>query len=107
MTCKAVVAEPPTTSKPGPIIIDGQVLHSLTPERLALLKTMGPFVEAEVGCWGAGLCSIHAAVRSHMAPTRHRTEFMQVYPLLKHSEKCWQPSDFLPPSEDPYFMDQV
>ena len=21
--------------------------------------------------------------------------------------KCWQPTDFLPPSEDPYFMDQV
>lgn len=28
-------------------------------------------------------------------------------PLLKPADKCWQPTDFLPPSEDPYFMDQV
>jgi acyl-[acyl-carrier-protein] desaturase len=31
----------------------------------------------------------------------------QVYPLLKPVEKCWQPYDFLPKSEDPYFMDHV
>jgi acyl-[acyl-carrier-protein] desaturase len=31
----------------------------------------------------------------------------QVQPLLKPVEKCWQPADFLPPSEDPYFLDQV
>ncbi|KIY98647.1 acyl-carrier-protein desaturase [Monoraphidium neglectum] len=57
--------------------MDGQVLHSLTKERLALVKTLGPFVESEV------------------------------YPLLKETSKCWQPTDFLPSSEDPYFMDQV
>lgn len=77
VSCRAVVAEPPSSSKPGPIIMDGQVLHSLTPERLALVSTLGPFVEAEVA------------------------------PLLKDPMKCWQPTDFLPPSEDPYFMDAV
>ncbi|KIZ00474.1 acyl-carrier-protein desaturase [Monoraphidium neglectum] len=77
VSCSArVVAEPPS-SKTGPIILDGQVLHSITPERLALVSTLGSFVENEV------------------------------QPLLKPVEKCWQPADFLPPSEDPYFLDQV
>lgn len=30
-----------------------------------------------------------------------------VTPLLKPVDKCWQPADFLPRSEDPDFMDQV
>lgn len=53
VACKAVVAEPPSSSKQGPIIMDGQILHSLTPERLALVATMGPFVEAEVSVFAA------------------------------------------------------
>ncbi|KAI8471713.1 MAG: plastid acyl-ACP desaturase [Monoraphidium minutum] len=79
VACKAVVAEPPssTASKSGPIILDGQVLHSITPERLALVQSLGSFVATEV------------------------------QPLLKPVEKCWQASDFLPASEDPYFMDAV
>ena len=51
VACKAVIAEPPkseSSSKTGPIILDGQVLHSLTPERLALVSTLGDFVENEV-----------------------------------------------------------
>lgn len=50
VACKAVIAEPPssTTTKPGPIIMDGQVLHSITPERLALVSSLGDFVEKEV-----------------------------------------------------------
>ncbi|KAI8463447.1 MAG: stearoyl-ACP-desaturase [Monoraphidium minutum] len=76
--CKAVVAEPPSSSrKESPIILDGQILHSITPERLALVSSLGQFVADEV------------------------------QPLLKPVDKCWQASDFLPPSEDPYFMDQV
>jgi acyl-[acyl-carrier-protein] desaturase len=31
----------------------------------------------------------------------------QVLPILKPVEKCWQPADFLPPSEDPDFLDKV
>lgn len=48
VACKAVVAEPQSSSKPGPIIMDGQVLHSLSPERLKLVASMGDFVEKEV-----------------------------------------------------------
>lgn len=32
---------------------------------------------------------------------------MQVVPLLKPVDKCWQPADFLPPSEDPDFLEKV
>lgn len=32
---------------------------------------------------------------------------MQVMPLLKPVDKCWQPADFLPASEDPDFLDKV
>lgn len=28
-------------------------------------------------------------------------------PLLKPVDKCWQPADFLPASEDPDFLDKV
>jgi hypothetical protein len=30
-----------------------------------------------------------------------------VVPLLKPVDKCWQPADFLPASEDPDFLDKV
>jgi hypothetical protein len=52
----AIVAEHAasgTGAKQGPIIMNGQVLHSLSSERLALLKTMGGFVENEVGMIGS------------------------------------------------------
>jgi acyl-[acyl-carrier-protein] desaturase len=32
---------------------------------------------------------------------------MQVMPLLKPVDKCWQPADYLPASEDPDFLDKV
>jgi len=52
VTCKAVIAEPHTSGATqkaaGPIILDGQLLHSITTERLNLVKTLGPFVGAEV-----------------------------------------------------------
>jgi len=63
--------------KQGPIIMNGQVLHSLTAERLDYVRSMGDFMEK------------------------------QVQPLLKPVEKCWQPYDLLPRSEDPDFMDKV
>ncbi|KAG1672120.1 hypothetical protein FOA52_001707 [Chlamydomonas sp. UWO 241] len=61
----------------GPIILDGQVLHSITAERLDLVKSLAPLVEEHV------------------------------LPILKPVDKCWQPADFLPPPEDPDFLDRV
>jgi acyl-[acyl-carrier-protein] desaturase len=79
--CQAIAApaERPstTTAAPGPIIMNGQVLHSITEERLELVKTLGPYLET------------------------------QVLPLLKDTSKCWQPADFLPESSDPDFLDKV
>eukprot|EP00775_Hariotina_reticulata_P003212 gene3212-3489_t len=57
--------------------MNGQVLHSITEERLELVKTLGPYLET------------------------------QVLPLLKDTAKCWQPADFLPESSDPDFLDKV
>lgn len=38
----------------------------------------------------------------------HRSpSWPQVLPILKPVDKCWQPADFLPPSEDPDFLDKV
>jgi len=52
--------------------------------------------------------SVREAQVSHVPHwSRSPSYAPQVAPLLKPTEKCWQPSDFLPPSEDPYFMDQV
>lgn len=45
--------------------------------------------------------------RSPLRRAHSATSPSQVYPLLKPVDKCWQPTDFLPPSEDPYFMDQA
>lgn len=64
-------------AKQGPIIMNGQILHSISAERLAIVKSMDQFVEDEVT------------------------------PLLKPVDKCWQPADFLPNSEDPYFLDEL
>ncbi|PNH12042.1 Acyl-[acyl-carrier-protein] desaturase, chloroplastic [Tetrabaena socialis] len=62
----------------GPIIMNGQVLHSLTAERLDVVRSL------EDGYLQT-----------------------QVVPLLKAVDKCWQPADFLPPSEDADFLDKV
>ena len=43
---KAVAATAPAAS--GPIILDGQVLHSITSERLELIQGMGDYVENNV-----------------------------------------------------------
>lgn len=61
----------------GPIIIDGQVLHSATKEQLDVIGSMGPYAEEHV------------------------------LPILKPTDKCWQPQDFLPDPESPEFFDAV
>lgn len=73
---QAVVAEP-TVKKPAPIIMNSQVLHSITAERLDVVRSMGKYIQDNVT------------------------------PLLKPVDKCWQPQDLLPPSEDPDFLDKV
>lgn len=77
--CKAVAApEAPTRlAAVGPIILNGQVAHSITEERLEMVHGISDYVE------------------------------QQVLPVLKPVDKCWQPSDFLPASEDPDFLDKV
>ncbi|KAJ9514699.1 hypothetical protein QJQ45_028422 [Haematococcus lacustris] len=72
----AAVAEP-VVAKPSPIILDGTVAHSITHERLELIRGMGDYIEANVS------------------------------PLLREVGKCWQPSDLLPHSESPDFLDEV
>jgi hypothetical protein len=71
------VAAPEAPAKASPIILHGQVLHSIEPARLELFNSMHDFAAREV------------------------------LPLLKPVDKCWQPQDFLPDPESPDFMDQV
>lgn len=71
------VAAPEASTREGPIILNGQVLHSITKERLELVSSLDSFAEE------------------------------QILPLLKPVAKCWQPQDFLPAPESPEFMDAV
>ncbi|GIL44757.1 hypothetical protein Vafri_2264 [Volvox africanus] len=71
----------PSTYAPrvqGPTIMNGQVLHSITEKELDVVRSL------EDGYLQT-----------------------QVVPLLKPVDKCWQPADFLPPSEDADFLDKV
>lgn len=79
MRPQAVAAPEAAATHAGPTIVNGQVLHSITPERLALFssESMAKFAEEKV------------------------------LPILKPVEKCWQPQDFLPPPESPDFLDAV
>lgn len=76
--CVARAVAAPSEKKVGPIILNGQVLHSCTEERLDHVRSISDWLGKEV------------------------------YPLIKHSsDGLWQPYDWLPKAEDPYFMDQV
>jgi hypothetical protein len=46
---KAIAAPASTHKHPSPIILDGQVLHSISHERLELVKSMEQFVTDQVG----------------------------------------------------------
>lgn len=75
---KAALAEAPAKhTATGPIVLNGQVLHSITQERLELIGGMDDYVEREI------------------------------VPLLKPVDKCWQPADYLPAPEAPEFLDAV
>lgn len=137
--------ESASASKPGPIVMNGQVLHSISAERLALVRSLDNFVEEEVSqpvlciwtvCWALLPLSLatdlvpgrrQPRVRCSCAVTcnfnlitsacpRHDHQLArvsrdhattQVTPILKPVDKCWQPTDFLPPSEDADFLDKV
>ena len=71
------VAAPETRHHQGPVIVNGQVLHSATKEQLDVVANMDKYAEE------------------------------QVLPILKPTEKCWQPQDFLPDPESPDFADAV
>ena len=63
--------------KEGPIVMNGQILHSITPARLEIVNSMQDFAAEHI------------------------------VPLLKPVEKCWQPNDFLPDPKSPDFLDHV
>ncbi|KAK9831419.1 hypothetical protein WJX81_003210 [Elliptochloris bilobata] len=67
----------PHSACQGPIIIKGQVLHSISAQRLDVVNSMEDHVD--------------------------RT----VLPILKDVKACWQPTDFLPDSSSPDFVDEV
>jgi acyl-[acyl-carrier-protein] desaturase len=67
----------PRAAKAGPVIVNGQVLHSATQEQLDVIASMDKYAEEHV------------------------------LPILKPVEKCWQPQDFLPHPESPDFVDHV
>lgn len=81
----AAVAEAPThTSRvsekqmgDGPTLVNGQVLHSLSKERLELVNSLEGYVSE------------------------------RVLPLLKPVDKCWQPADFLPDPSQGDYLDQL
>ncbi|MEW5300088.1 MAG: hypothetical protein WDW36_003044 [Sanguina aurantia] len=73
----AVANQQPAVAKQSPIIMNSQVLHSILPARLEIVRGMDQHI------------------RDH------------VQPLLKPVDKCWQASDFLPASQDPDFLDKV
>ena len=43
------VAAPDASTKQGPIIVNGQVLHSTTKEQMDVINSMGQFAEEQVG----------------------------------------------------------
>lgn len=63
--------------KTKPTTPHNQVLHSITAERLEIVRSIDDHIEN------------------------------QVFPILKDSEACWQPAEFLPDSSSPDFVDEV
>lgn len=51
VSCNAIAAAERPTKVPGPVIMNGQILHSITKERLELVKTLGPYLETQVRCF--------------------------------------------------------
>jgi hypothetical protein len=76
---RAATVNSPRPAAPGPIILNGQVLHSIEPHRLDVIHSM------EQDGWVA----------------------QELTKLLKPVAKCWQPADLLPDGADDDFLDQV
>mmetsp|Transcript_11276 Transcript_11276/g.33886 ORF Transcript_11276/g.33886 Transcript_11276/m.33886 type:complete len:429 (+) Transcript_11276:175-1461(+) len=81
------VAAPPAPPPPevktegkdvvGPVILNGQTLHSLSKNRLEMINSIAGYVEE------------------------------RVLPVLKDVDKCWQPADLLPDPASDTFIDEV
>jgi hypothetical protein len=84
--------------------MNGQVLHSSTEKQLELVRHLSKsgYLQKQVG---------HAAAPcpclSHKVAGADPVVLLQVLPLLKTGTQAWQPSDFLPASQDPDFEDKV
>ena len=78
----------------GPVVIDGQVAHSMTEQRFEIVQSLEPFLRKEV----------HDPTRDRRAI--HLLSF-QVLKYLKPVEKIWQPADYLPVPQSENFMDEV
>ena len=61
----------------------------------------------EIGVWREDLLLLLPGGAWHVSAAMRVCGPVQVMPLLKAVPKCWQPADFLPPSEDPDFMDKL
>lgn len=152
------VAAPDASTKQGPVLVNGQVLHSTTKEQLDVINSMGQYAEEQVGSReGISRCAqrVCGAAMASFQPMRQLRRFpewpadgraglavsgaadagaddvhdclslpnrrpghqhaaaapsclpCQVLPILKPTEKCWQPQDFLPNPEAPEFLDVV
>ncbi len=109
MNVRAAVSPPTPLKKDSPIIMNGQILHSITAERLELVRGLEGYMRDVVSeNQRRNILDFHlGCMQRHAELTRHRGALLQVNPILKPVDKCWQPADFLPPSEDPDFIDKV
>ena len=70
-------AAPPSLPLPLPLPLPTQIPHPITAERLECVRSITDHVEKNV------------------------------YPILRSTESLWQPTDFLPDSSSPDFLDEV
>lgn len=72
-------AQPSTSNGSGPVIINGQILHSIEPARLDVINSL----------------------------EREGWVERELMKMLKPVQKSWQPADYLPDGADPDFLDKV
>lgn len=107
--CRAIAAPAKEAHAPaqGPIILNGQVLHSSTAKQLEIVRDLGSSGYLQKQVRAGQRQQQQRASRPHVLVLTHSRMFPQVLPLLKTGTQAWQPSDFLPASNDPDFEDKV
>lgn len=112
--------KPKQTCAPGegPIIIDGQVFMALAsvhmsslsdqPEPAAFLVGTRRHPSLLKGCTCAPQV-LHSLTKERLELVQSLDGYMEksVLPILKDVKDCWQPTDFLPDSSSPTFLDEV